>query len=639
MAAATAFLFPTISNAAEITAGGEATTTPLLRINDLGTTKPYSSLEFFNNPGNFQFAIVTDRTGGPRPGIFEDAVRKLNLLQPEFVMSVGDLIQGYSQNPDMLHREWDEFIGFISELKMPFFYVPGNHDVVNDIEKKIWRERIGPHYYHFVYGDVLFLCLNSEDPTSTLSGKQVEYFRKALAENQNVRWTLVFLHRPLWVSGEAAPEKPGDSHGSKGGWPEFEKLLHGRRHTVYCGHVHSYTKYVRNNENYITLGTTGGGSPLRGARNYGEFDHVAWITMTDEGPIMANLELSGIWDENVRTEEVAELVNPLIRTGVQTLPLVSDPLPLSSSLGQIRLQNPADIPLKLKLQVQPPAALKVNPVNVERVLPPNSTEFVQIEVTPAEGVAQPERYEPIKVHFDGEYKLENHPVINGSGERIIEIDQMQFVDPAAAPVNIDGDLSDWKELPIVVRNPAQVDGRRLNYRGPADASFRFAVSYDDKNVYVAADVEDNKFVKRNGHPGDAMAVHLDPRGFNEDGTTLTGKWTRPTKKDVRRSRRDLKEVLIRAHAAVVDPVAEQNSESTSGTRLVTRRTDKGWTAEAAFPIEMLKAEQGEDWESFRLNIVIHDRDGGDEDDNNSIWWRPSWFSTGDYPNAGTFVKK
>jgi hypothetical protein len=41
-----------------------------------------------------QFAIVSDRTGGHRQGVFSKAVQQVNLLQPAFVMSVGDLIEG-----------------------------------------------------------------------------------------------------------------------------------------------------------------------------------------------------------------------------------------------------------------------------------------------------------------------------------------------------------------------------------------------------------------------------------------------------------------------------------------------------------------------------------------------------------------
>src|SRR5438105_4884167 len=46
--------------------------------------KPWSRLAFNNNPDHFQFVVVSDRTGGARPGVFEDGIRKINLLQPEF---------------------------------------------------------------------------------------------------------------------------------------------------------------------------------------------------------------------------------------------------------------------------------------------------------------------------------------------------------------------------------------------------------------------------------------------------------------------------------------------------------------------------------------------------------------------------
>lgn len=56
--------------------------------------KPWTKREFRNDPKDFQFAIVTDRTGGMRPGVFSRAVTKVNELQPEFVITVGDLIAG-----------------------------------------------------------------------------------------------------------------------------------------------------------------------------------------------------------------------------------------------------------------------------------------------------------------------------------------------------------------------------------------------------------------------------------------------------------------------------------------------------------------------------------------------------------------
>src|SRR4051794_11564104 len=59
---------------------------------------PVTHLRLNNDPAEFQFAVVSDRTGGHRARVFSRAVDQLNLMQPEFVVSVGDLIEGYTEN-------------------------------------------------------------------------------------------------------------------------------------------------------------------------------------------------------------------------------------------------------------------------------------------------------------------------------------------------------------------------------------------------------------------------------------------------------------------------------------------------------------------------------------------------------------
>ncbi|WP_455221374.1 hypothetical protein, partial [Kaarinaea lacus] len=52
--------------------------------------KPWTSENFRNNPDNFQFVIIGDRTGGANAlGTFKLAMDQVNLLQPEFVINVG----------------------------------------------------------------------------------------------------------------------------------------------------------------------------------------------------------------------------------------------------------------------------------------------------------------------------------------------------------------------------------------------------------------------------------------------------------------------------------------------------------------------------------------------------------------------
>lgn len=118
-------------------------------------------------------------------------------------MSVGDLIEGYTEDVDQVNREWDEFEGFIAELEAPFFYLPGNHDITNKVMEDIWEERFGKTYYHFVYKDVLILALNSEEAIKGSGGggienEQYEYIKKVLEDHPNVRWTMVFAHQPMW---------------------------------------------------------------------------------------------------------------------------------------------------------------------------------------------------------------------------------------------------------------------------------------------------------------------------------------------------------------------------------------------------------------------------------------------------------
>ncbi len=256
---------------------------------------PWTGLNVNQDADTFHFAVVSDRTGGHRPRVFSQAVEQLNLLQPAFVISVGDLIEGYTRDPARLAEQWKELQTYTSKLQMPFFYVPGNHDLANPAETQEWSERFGRRYYHFVYRDVLFLAVCTDDPSESegkgkLSAEQVEYFRKVLRSNTGVRWTVVCVHKPVWTHADLETN----------GWLDLEKALEGRGYTVFAGHIHRYQKFVRGGMNYYQLATTGGGSKMRGVP-YGEFDHVAWVTVRKEGPpVVANVLLDGVLPESLR---------------------------------------------------------------------------------------------------------------------------------------------------------------------------------------------------------------------------------------------------------------------------------------------------------------------------------------------------
>src|SRR6185369_15388794 len=210
---------------------------------------PWSHLNLNNKPRDFQFVIVTDRTGGHRPGVFGEAVKKINLLQPEFVISVGDLIEGGGDDKGMWALEWAEFQGKIAQLQMPFFYVPGNHDISNPAMTAEWNRKFGRSYYDFRYHDVLFLALNTEDVTRVGTGRftpeQQKWVKEVLAKNKDVRWTMVFMHKPFWTYANVNYDEVG--------WKPIEEALSDRNYTVFAGHKHNYAHSSRNGRDYIML--------------------------------------------------------------------------------------------------------------------------------------------------------------------------------------------------------------------------------------------------------------------------------------------------------------------------------------------------------------------------------------------------
>ncbi len=282
---------------------------------------PWRQENFDAADDKFTFAVFSDLTGGERLRIFEIAVEQLSLLRPELIMNVGDLIEGGTDDTEEIGRQWNSFDERASRASAPVFYVGGNHDLSGELLQGVWDERYGRRYYYFVYKEVLFLVLDTEDNTpermqeimslrntaleiaaaegpeaaeqteyfmlpeqtaGNIGAQQSQYFLDVIADNTDVRWTFLFMHKAPWEREDMET------------FTAIEQALSARPYTLFNGHVHAYEHIERFGRDYIRLATTGGTQfPNRGR----SADHITLVTVSESGVDIANLLLAGILDK------------------------------------------------------------------------------------------------------------------------------------------------------------------------------------------------------------------------------------------------------------------------------------------------------------------------------------------------------
>ncbi|MBD5778584.1 metallophosphoesterase [Pelagicoccus sp. NFK12] len=585
---------------------------PRVVIQESDTVNPWTGLDLNNDPSNFQFAIITDNTTGGREGVLEDAFCKLNWLQPEFVMSVGDLIQGYTTDRKQLEYEWDEFEGFVEKLEMPFFYVAGNHDYTNPVMAEVWKERYGASYYSFVYHDVFCLVLNSNDEARphAMTQEQVDWAVAEIEKHPDPRWTMVFIHTPLW-----------DRNDPTGKWPQIEEALQGRDFTVFAGHHHRYVKHSRKGKEFFTLATTGGNSGLRGPR-FGEFDHVVWVTMTDEGPILANLILEGIWDENVRDEEVRQVQSALIDDGSLALqPILFREGRFDRGQLAFRFTNDSDYPVDFEMQFK---QLENVVIKGKRSgswrLPPNEVLTLDFDVANAsddfsEGIAAEMQW---KLAFDRD----------GEAIRFEDSESLSVVRElpirTEADFLVDGDLKEWGSLSY--RSPEVADWHyHRRWEGEKDSRFEFDVAEDGENLLVAVKVFDDSLALSEEDAlwaQDSVGVLIDARPQRVRGSNKADR--RPLFFNI-------------APGPNGDTRARGAGSYPEGSTYVARKTALGYALEISVPFAYLDEQGGGDWDGIRLNVTLNDKDL-EKDAVARIFWKPSWNRDDAVPGAGSFYR-
>lgn len=157
------------------------------------------------NSTNFSFLAIGDSRSGMN--IWNQVASLANNITPDFTIFSGDIVNNGGSTTDW--ENWFKNGKTFIENNL-IFHSMGNHDAasVPTYQNVFELPKSAPEngtnlYYSFTYGEALFISLNSEDAANEA---QYNWLVKTLKDNANMKWKIIFFHRPFYTIGAHAGE-------------------------------------------------------------------------------------------------------------------------------------------------------------------------------------------------------------------------------------------------------------------------------------------------------------------------------------------------------------------------------------------------------------------------------------------------